>query len=102
MEKQTFGNWIKATYDRSELEDIATHGCMSGVGGMIYYHETNALYDLHAEELHDMLYEYEQSTGEVPQFIIENLGCLTGFKNAMVWFCAELMAQELTNEECEA
>lgn len=101
MEKQTFGNWIKATYDRDELQDIAEHGCQSGVGGMIYYHETNALYDEHAEELHDMVYQYEQETGEYPQYIVEHLGDLVGFKNAMVWFCAELLAQEMTNEEME-
>ena len=102
MEKQTFGNWMKSSYDREELEDIARYGCSGGIGGMIYYHETNALYDLHAEELHDMIYEYEQSTGEMPRYVIDELGCLTGFKNAVVWFCAELMAQELTSEECEA
>jgi hypothetical protein len=97
----TFKQWLKDTYDRAELNEIAQYGCQSGVGGMIYYNETCALYDKHAEELHDMLYEHEQNFGEYPQYIVENLGCLTGFKNAMVWFAAEVLAQEMTSEETE-
>lgn len=94
----TFKQFLKDTYDKDELITIAEHGCQGGVGGMIYYTETCALYDKFAEELHDIVYNFEQDCGELPQSIIENIGCLTGFKNAMVWFCAELLAQEMTNE----
>jgi hypothetical protein len=97
----TFKQWMKDTYDRQELEDIAQYGCQSGVSGMIYYTETCALYDKHAEELHDLLYNFEKETGVYPQSIVEELGCLTGFKNAMVWFAAEVYAQEMTSEELE-
>lgn len=99
----TFKQWMHATYDREELQSIADHGCESGVaGGMIYYTETNKLYDLHAEELHNVIWEYEKETGLMPEYIIKYLGDLTGFKNAMVWFVAELYAQEMTcNEETE-
>jgi hypothetical protein len=102
MNKQTFKQWMHATYDREELQGIAEHGCVSGVSGMIYYSETCDLYDTHAEELHDLLYQYEQDFGQYPQYIVENLGCLTGFKNAMIWFAAEFYAQEMTNEELES
>ena len=98
----TFKQWMHSTYDRQELLDIAQYGCESGTaGGMIYYTETNKLYDLHAEELHDVLHNYEQETGTVPEYIIKYLGDLTGFKNAMVWFVAELYAQEMTSDEVE-
>ena len=100
---KTFKQWLKDTYDHTDLQAIAEHGCQSGVaGGMIYYHETCALYDKHAEELHDMLYEHEQNFGDMPQYVIENLGCIKGFKNAVVWFCAEVLAQDMTNDEVEA
>lgn len=99
---QTFKQWLYAVYDRQELQDIAEHGCASGVaGGMIYYSETCALYDQHAEELHDAIYNYEKETGDMPQYIVDHLGDLIGFKNAVIWFVAELYAQEMTNEEEE-
>jgi hypothetical protein len=98
----TFKQWMKDNYDINELQDIAEHGCVSGVSGMIYYSETCKIYDQYAEELHDMIYQYEQDMGEMPQYIVNELGCLTGFKNAVVWFCAEVLAQEMTNEEVEA
>ena len=96
----TFKQFLKNTYDKEDLKAIAEHGCESGVAsGMIYYSETCALYDKHAEELHDMLYNHEQEFGEMPQYVIEKLGCLIGFKNAVVWFCAEVLAYEMTSEE---
>lgn len=98
--KQTFKQWLFDTYDRQELSEIANNGCASGVaGGMIYYSETCDLYDKHAEELHDALYDWEQQTGSPPEFLIEHLGCLTGFKNAVVWAVAEMYAQEMISDE---
>lgn len=98
--KQSFKQWLFNQYDRAELQEIAEHGCASGVaGGMIYYSETCALYDQHAEELHDVLGQYEEDVGVLPEYIIQYLGDLTGFKNAMVWFVAELYAQEMVSEE---
>ena len=95
----SFKQWLKDTYDREELQEIAEHGCASGVaGGMIYYRETCALYDKYAEELHAVLGNYLDLTGEqLPSYISGYLGDLTGFKNAMVWFVAEVYAQEMTN-----
>ena len=95
----TFKQWMKDTYDRQELEDIAQNGCVGGVSGMIYYTETCALYDKHAEELHEVVYNFEQECGEQPQYIVEELGDMVRFKNAMVWFAAELYAQEMTSED---
>lgn len=94
-----FKQWLKDTYDHQELQEITQYGvCASGVvGGMIYYSETCALYDKHAEELHNVIWQYEQDTGVLPEYIIKHLGDLTGFKNAMVWFVAEVYAQEMTS-----
>jgi len=94
----TFKQWMKDTYDKQELSDIALHGCTGGVSGMIYYTETCALYDKHAEELHDALDDFEQQTGSAPEFLLEHIGCLTSFKNAVLWAVAEMYAQDMTVE----
>jgi hypothetical protein len=104
MSTITFKQWLKDTYDREELQGIAEQGCESGVaGGMIYYSETCALYDKHAEELHEVLGNYLDDMGEeLPSYISKHIGHLTGFKNAMVWFVAEYYANDLLCEESEA
>lgn len=96
----TFKQWLFNQYDRQELQDIAEHGCASTApGGMIYYTETADLYNRFEQELHDVVWQYREETGIVPEYIVQYLGDLTGFKNAMVWFVAELYAQEMTSEE---
>ena len=98
----TFKQWLKDTYAIEELKEIAEYGCESGVaGGMVYYNETCALYDKHAEELHDVLWHYEKDFGVLPEYIIKHLGDLTGFKNAMVWFVAEFYAQDMVSVDDE-
>lgn len=99
----TFKQWMKNTYDHEELQAIAEHGCASGVaGGMIYYSETCALYDKHAEELHDVLGDWIDEIGENPEFITKHLGHCASFKNAMVWFVAELYANDILDTlKCE-
>lgn len=96
----TFKQWLSNQYDQDELKEIAYNGCESGcAGGLIYYSETTALYDLYADELHEQLGNYLDQTGEqIPSYISGHLGHLTGFKNAMVWFVAEMYANDLINE----
>jgi hypothetical protein len=93
---QTFYQWMQEQYDSEELSEIARHGCSSGcASGLIYYQETSAIYDRFADELHDKVTEYHSMTGSFPEFIIENFATSAVFKNAMVWFVAELYADEL-------
>lgn len=100
---QTFKQYIRETYSNEELKEIAEHGCQSGCAStLIYYHDTNAQYDHHAEELHEMVADYMQEFGQVPDFIGQEFGNLVSFKNAVVWFCAELIAWEITNNEEQA
>ena len=87
---------MKETYTLEELREITQHGCVSGCAGtLIYYRDTCALYDLHAEELHNQLGEWIENVGENPEFITEQLGYADGFKNAMVWFVAEQYANDI-------
>lgn len=94
----TFKQWMSEQYEAEELHDIATHGCASvAPRGMIYYTETTALYDQYGEELHRVYGDYVEEIGEPVAYVMENMGEVSMFKNALVWFIAELYAQELAN-----
>ena len=61
---ETFKQWMDATYEHSDWENIEHSGCINGVCGLIYYEETNAIYDTFCDELHDIISEYKKMTGE--------------------------------------
>ena len=94
-----FKQWMLDNYSHNELADMANHGCSGGVGGMTYYTETEALYKRFADDLHLILAEYHDATGENPRYVTEELGDYTRFANAVVWFAAEWIAHELTQGE---
>jgi hypothetical protein len=95
---KTFKQWMSDQYDTDTLNEIATHGCISGIAsGLIYYTETTAIYEQYAEELHAAYGDYVSEVGEPVAYVVENMGEVSMFKNALVWFVAELYAQELTN-----
>jgi hypothetical protein len=95
---KTFEQYLTENYTTTELQDIARHGCQGGVPGMIYYKETSALYDEYAEDLHDIVDIFISEQGYFPEFISKNIGSKSLFYNAMVWFCAEITAMNLTYE----
>lgn len=98
---KNFYDFIKG-YDIEDIRTMAEHGCMGGIGGMIYYTETSAIYDEYADQLHDLVDRITEEFGAFPAYISDNIGTQSCFKNAMVWFCAEVVAQEITCEESEA
>jgi len=91
-----FKDYMKETYEREELEDIVKHGCVSGCAStMIYYDDTTKLYNEYADELHDILQNEIDQFGEIPPYFKDNMGSPITFKNAMVWFGAETIANEI-------
>lgn len=92
-----FKTWLKDNYSQNELADIANHGCSGGVGGMIYYNQTEGIYKKYTQELHDILAEYKDNVGNYPDYVIDELGHFSSFANAVVWLCSEMVAQELTS-----
>lgn len=89
----TFNQYMMDTYSIEELGEIAEHGCESGCATtLIYYHDTNRIYDQYAEELHEMIAEWQDDFGIAPEYIMQHIGNLVQFKNAVVWFCAEVIA----------
>jgi hypothetical protein len=95
----TFKQYLLDTYTSDELKEIAENGCESGCAHtMIYYTDTNALYDLHCDELHETLGEWVDDIGFVPQYITNHMGNSVCFRNAMVWAIAEYYANDLLVE----
>lgn len=99
MTENTFTQFMRDNYSHNELADIANQGCTGGVSGMIYYRDTENLYNEHQEALHAILNEYKDATGEWPSYVIDDLGDCVRFMNSVVWFCAEWVAYELTQGE---
>lgn len=96
----TFKDWFDNQYNAEEKRHIAEYGCSNGFSGLIYYSETNALYDQYAEELHCMVDDYCTDVGmELPDTILSSFGALTNFKNNMVWLGTEILANEFINME---
>jgi hypothetical protein len=95
---KTFYQFIKE-YDIEDIRTMAEHGCSGGISGMIYYTETSEIYEQYADELHDLVSRLAEEFGAFPAYIAENIDTPATFKNAMVWLCAELVAQELSTEE---
>ena len=95
-----FKEWLIDNYSHNEMADMANHGCAGGVGGMIYYTETTALYRRFDEDLHELLGEYHGDMGTLPKTITEAVvdGAVQ-FQNCMVWFGAEYLAHQITQGE---
>jgi hypothetical protein len=91
-----FKQWIIDNYSHNEMADMANHGCTGGVSGMIYYPETEAIYKKFSHELHEILDDYRDQVGEWPDYVTKELGHFQSFSNAVLWFCAEFVSQELT------
>lgn len=96
-----FAAYMQDNYSHNELADICNHGCASGcAGGMIYYSETTALFDEYRDDLFEIMADYQDGIGEpdtMPLYVQKNSGTFGLFANAVVWFCAELVALYATD-----
>ena len=78
--------------DDSEIRDVASYGCISGVSGFIYYSETCLFFDKHQEDIEQwLLDDHEFSLSEICKGI-ESVDLL---KNKMVWLAVDLYCQEI-------
>jgi len=92
------------TYTHNELAEIAQHGCESGCATtMIYYSDTEKLFDQYRDELFEIMAEWMDETGQdntnLPDYVAKRTGTFQLFANAVVWFCAEIIAWEMTQGE---
>tara|TARA_R100001530_G_scaffold33145_2_gene26056 strand:+ start:92 stop:397 length:306 start_codon:yes stop_codon:yes gene_type:complete len=84
------------TYDKETMEEIANHGCSSGVCFKhIYYGDTIAFYDKYEDEIVDYI-----RTAYETDFLVKlfNEACadLDCYKNDVTWCYIEMIAFELT------
>ena len=102
----TFKNWMKNQFDRSELLELATYGAQNGFMGLIYYHETSALYDQYHDEIWSILEQDREEEGI--QTCLDIIASFNGgknvasdeqYKNLLVWYAAEKIAFELTEDK---
>lgn len=85
-----FEKFIINKYDEHQRHDIMVHGVANyAPHGLIYYSETEALYKVYKDDLHEIMGEYKQEMGEFPSYVVDQLDNATMFMNNLVWFCAE-------------
>lgn len=95
-----FKKWLTSNYDREQLADISNYGCQGGVSGMIYYDECKKLYGEFAGDIHEIIGEYCDATGEdYPEYVAKELQNFDTFACAALWFAAEWVAYEVTQGE---
>lgn len=105
----TFKDWMKEQYGenfRTTCSDIAEHGCACGFSGLTYYKDTCALYEEYQDEIWDALDEDADASGENSPLALvesfngaENVGSDDQFRNLLVWYLAERIADEIRNED---
>ena len=102
----TFKDWMKNQFTHNELADLCNHGAVNGFGGLIYYHETTALYEQYRDDIWAMLEEDREEFGM--QTCSELIASFNGakdvasdeqYKNLLVWYLAERIAFEITQGE---
>ena len=98
---QTFKQFMQETYSHNELADMSNHGANTGHHGLIWTTDLIKLYEQFKEDLHSIVGEYNDATGETgfPEFVKRSADDYDQFASAMVYFGAEWIAQELTQGE---
>lgn len=90
---KSFRAWFKRHYSKDDCRCICEYGAHMGVHGLIYYYETNAMYDRFEEEIWNIVLA---GGGTVANYIDkDHLSDCVQFKNAMVWAAAETLAAEM-------
>ena len=98
---ETFRDWFKANLAES-ARDIAAHGADAGYGGITYTRDTVELFDQYGDEIWNMAVEDAEAMGHknVAEMVAgfaraDMLDSLAQFKNLMVWYACEKLAQEM-------
>ena len=95
----TFKAHMIRTYSHNELAAMANHGANTGHHGLIWTKDLVSLYAEHSFALHEIISEYKDATGELPQFVLEHMDDVDQFQAAVVYFAAEWVAHEVTQGE---
>lgn len=75
------------------FKDFISHGCASGmISGLIYYSDTHKFFDKYYEEIEDLRFIFEYTTGEEISIMGEDL------KNALALFGFEQTVYNLARK----
>jgi hypothetical protein len=102
---KTFRQWLKANFNRSELEDIANHGANSGWSGLIYYTDTSKLYRKFREDIWDTLWDMADAYGDANVWALvagtngADVGSADQAECQLVWIVAEHYAREICYDD---
>lgn len=103
--KQTIKEWLLKEQLRGTLlvKDIVLNGCSGGVYGLTMYHETSKFYDDNQKEIWDELNYYAMEYKSVMDMLSDTkIGKYieddTTFKNYVVWFVVEAIANRIEEE----
>ena len=92
-------NGQKEVFDTLDIDDIDcvfNYGCSCGVGGFIYYNETESFFDRHSTEILELVEELKSEYGA------DFLGNIELTKNNLTWlFVEETVRQMVYALDCE-
>jgi hypothetical protein len=98
-----FEDWFKANLHEYK-EDIANHGADAGYPKITYTADTVKIFDKFGDEIWEMAVEdaedmgYKNAAAMIAEFVRSDmLSDFNSFKNLMVWYACEKLAQQLTN-----
>ena len=90
---------IIATYDKETMEEIAGHGCSSGVCFKhIYYGDTVAFYDKYEEEILDYFRD-NYDTDFLVTLFKQSEGILDYYKNYVAWAYIEAISFDVVSDD---
>ena len=89
---------LLSIYDQESMQEIANHGCESGVCFQhIYYGDTSKFYDNNEDEVLDYLTDMFDTEFLVDLFRDADAD-LTHYKNAVCWAYIEMVAMDTIRE----
>ncbi len=107
LRAKTFKRWLHANLSATERRDLAEHGAAGGFAGLIYYHETSALFDKYRDEIWEVLAQIADAVigRPSPVHLIAHithsvtLNPWSTFANLCVWTVAEHYCETELNEK---
>lgn len=103
IRSKCFEDWFKANL-KEHAEDIALHGADAGYPKITYTANTVKIFDKFADEIWEMAVEdaeemgYKNAAAMIAEFVRSDmLSSIDSFKNLMVWYACEKLAQRLTD-----
>ena len=91
-------NQLLKDYDQEQLQEIANHGCKSGVcNEHIYYADTIAFFDKYEGEILDLIH-IRYGVDTLVDIFKRSDACYDAYRNDVTWTFIELVAMDVVTE----